>query len=68
MHQNPKIRSRFEANLKEKCPMECEKKYWKADVISAEVEEKVTQRVSIKHPILLLRLPTCLVQTPRKYP
>ena len=41
VHQNPKIRSRFEANLKEKCPMECERKYWEADVISAEVEDKV---------------------------
>ena len=41
VHQNPKIRSRFEANLKEKCPVECERKYWDAEVISAEVEEKV---------------------------
>ena len=44
VHQNPKIRSRFEANLKEKCPMECERKYWEADVISAEVEDKVKLR------------------------
>ena len=39
--QNPDIRNKFERNLQEKCPYECELKYWKADVISSEVEGKV---------------------------
>ena len=39
--QNPDIRNKFEKNLQEKCPYECELKFWKADVISSEVEEKV---------------------------
>ena len=32
---------RFERNLKEKCPYECERKFWRAEVISSEVEQKV---------------------------
>lgn len=39
--QNPAMRTRFEKNLKEKCPYECERKFWDTEVISAEVEEKV---------------------------
>ncbi len=39
--QNPDIRSRFEKNLGEKCPLECEQKYWEVDLLSAEVEKKV---------------------------
>ena len=39
--QNPSIRNKFERNLMEKCPYECEQKYWRSEVISSEVEEKV---------------------------
>ena len=39
--QNPAIRTKFEKNLMEKCPYECELKYWRSEVISSEVEEKV---------------------------
>ena len=39
--QNPSIRTKFEKNLMEKCPYECEMKYWRSEVISSEVEEKV---------------------------
>ena len=41
MVQNPSIRNKFERNLMEKCPYECEQKYWRSEVISSEVEEKV---------------------------
>ena len=40
--QNPSIRNKFERNLMEKCPYECELKYWRSEVISSEVEEKVS--------------------------
>ncbi|XP_023346442.1 uncharacterized protein LOC111715362 [Eurytemora carolleeae] len=39
--QNPNIRERFQKNLREKCPLECERKYWEVNTISAEVENKV---------------------------
>ena len=42
--QNPAIRNKFERNLMEKCPYECERKYWRSEVISSEVEEKVDLR------------------------
>jgi hypothetical protein len=35
------MRSRFEKNLGDKCPQECERKFWDVDLLSAEVEKKV---------------------------
>ena len=52
--QNPDIRNKFERNLQEKCPYECELKFWKADVISSEVEEKVVENVDNSFQIVEL--------------
>ena len=32
---------KFTIFLREKCPLECERKYWEVNTISAEVENKV---------------------------
>jgi hypothetical protein len=55
--QNPDIRSRFEKNLGEKCPLECEQKYWEVDLLSAEVEKKVILAFSTSTSKALLPFP-----------
>ena len=66
--QNPAIRSRFEKNLREKCPFECERKFWRSEVISSEVEEKVMKMILNQlFTTLFLRLQSCLVQSQRRF-
>ena len=66
--QNPAIRNKFERNLMEKCPYECERKYWRSEVISSEVEEKVCLNIALidEHIILNAPFTGCLFVWSRK--
>ena len=67
--QNPAIRNKFERNLMEKCPYECERKYWRSEVISSEVEEKVFFIFIFRLLEIngIFRLHLCLEQTRKIY-